>query len=66
MNRGFSFREQRLREKCPNPYLDTLQTMIALKAIHVIPALLLQKLNKNSKTKDHVVALERRLDIWEN
>ena len=39
---------------------------IALKAIHIMPALLLQKPNKNSKAKDHVVALERRLNLWEN
>ena len=36
---------------------------IALKAIHVMPALLLQKPNKNSKEKDHVAALERRLEL---
>ena len=39
---------------------------IALKAIHVTPALLLQKPNKNSKAKDHIAALERRLELWEN
>ena len=39
---------------------------IALKAIHVIPALLLQKPNKNWKAKDHVAALERKLELWEN
>ena len=39
---------------------------IALKAIHVLPALLLQKSIKNSKAKDHVAALERRLELWEN
>ena len=39
---------------------------IALKAIHVMPALLLQKPNKNSKAKDHVAALERRLELQEN
>ena len=38
---------------------------IALKAIHVMPALLLQRPN-NSKAKDHVAALERRLELWEN
>ena len=34
---------------------------IALKALHVMPVLLLQKPNKNSKANDHVVALGRRL-----
>jgi len=35
-----------------------------MKAIHVMPALLLQKPSKTSKSKDHVYALERRLEIW--
>ena len=39
---------------------------IALIAIHVIPALLIRKPNKNSKAKDHVAALEKRLELWEN
>ena len=30
-----------------------------------MPALFLQKPNKNSKSKDHLVSLERRLKIWE-
>ena len=38
---------------------------IALKAIHVMPALLLQKLSKTSKAKYHLKALERRLSLWE-
>ena len=38
---------------------------IALKAIHVMSALLLQKPSKNSKSKDHLVSLERRLKLWE-
>ena len=33
---------------------------IALKAIHLMPALLLQKLSKASKAKDHLKALEER------
>ena len=36
---------------------------IALKVIHVMPALLLQKPNKNWRVKDHVVALERGLEL---
>ena len=38
---------------------------IALKAIHVMPALLLQKPSKTSKAKDHLKALERRIRLWE-
>ena len=45
---------------------DSLLKSIALKVIHVMPALLLQKQNKNSKAKEHVAALERRLELWEN
>ena len=39
---------------------------IALKVIHIMPALLLQKPDKNSKAKDHVAALEKRQELWEN
>ena len=45
-----------------NPSLEN----IALKAIHVMQALLLQKPNKISKGKDHIAVLERRLELWEN
>ena len=38
---------------------------IALKAIHVMPALLLQKPSKNLKTKNHLVSLERRSKLRE-
>ena len=44
---------------------DSPLKSIALKAIHVMPALLLQKPSKNSKSKDHLVSLERRLKLWE-
>ena len=37
---------------------------IALKAVHIMPSLLLQKPSKNSKTKDHISALNRRLELW--
>ena len=40
---------------------DTPLRKIALKAVHVMPALLLQKPSKSSKSKDHHAALERRL-----
>ena len=38
---------------------------ISLKAIHIMPALLLQKPSKNSKAKDHTEALTRRLNLWQ-
>ena len=37
---------------------------IALKALHVIPALLLQKPSKNSKSKYDLKLLKRRFEIW--
>ena len=37
---------------------------IAMKAVHTMPALLLQKPSKSSKSKDHLKALERRLEVW--
>ena len=40
---------------------DTPLKSIALKAIHIMPALLLQKSSRNSKARDHLIALERRL-----
>ena len=36
----------------------------AMKAIHVMPALLLQKPSKKSKSKNHMNALERRMASW--
>ena len=39
---------------------------IAIKAIHLMPSLLLQKQAKTSKSKQCVIALERRLDLWKN
>ena len=44
---------------------DTPLRKIALKAVHVMPALLLQKPSKSSKSKDHHADLERRLKLWE-
>ena len=38
---------------------------IALKCLMIMPALLLQKPSKTSKSKDHVIALKRRLQAWE-
>ena len=44
---------------------DTPMKNISLKAVHVMPALLLQKPEKKSKMKDHIKALERRLKLWD-
>ena len=38
---------------------------IALKAIMVMPSLLLQKPYQKSKSKDNLSALERRMELWE-
>ena len=37
---------------------------IVLKAAFRMPALMLQKPHRRSKAKEHVVALERRLELW--
>ena len=37
---------------------------VAFKAIMVMPSLLLQKPSRNSKSKDHLEAFERRLQLW--
>ena len=37
---------------------------VAFKAVMIMPNLLLQKPSKNSKAKDHLKALERRLESW--
>ena len=39
---------------------------IAFKAIMVMPNLLLQEPSQNSKSKDHLSALARRMDLWES
>ena len=43
---------------------DTPTKNIPLKALHVMPALLLQKSSKNSKSKDQLKSLERIFEIW--
>ena len=40
---------------------DSPLQKVAFKAIMVMPSLLLKKPSKNSKSKDHTTALERRL-----
>ena len=39
---------------------------IALKAIFVVCALVLQKPSRNSKERDHICHLERRLKLWKD
>ena len=39
---------------------------MAFKAIHIMPSLFLQKPSRTSKAKDHLKALERRIDLWSN
>ena len=39
---------------------------ISLTSLMIMPQLLLQKPSKNSKAKDHSIALKRRLDLWNN
>ena len=36
-----------------------------MKAVHVMPALLLRKPSKTSKANHHLKVLERRLRLWE-
>ena len=43
---------------------DTSIKGIPLKALHAMPAFLLQKPSKNSKSNDHLKSLERRFKIW--
>ena len=38
----------------------------ALKALHGMPAWLLQKPSKTSKSKDHLAALSRRSELWDD
>ena len=38
---------------------------IAFKAVMIMPSLLLQKPSKNSKAKEHLNNLERRMELWE-
>ena len=44
---------------------DTTLKSIALKTIHFLPALLLQKPSRKSKARDRLIALERRLKLWD-
>ena len=46
--------------------LDGSLESFSIKAAIVLPPLLLQKLFKISKTREHVAALERRLTLWQD
>ena len=43
---------------------DSPLKSIAFKAIMIMPSILLQKPSKNSKAKDHSIALHRRMELW--
>ena len=43
---------------------NSLYQRIAMKVVMVLPALMLQKPSRKSKTKDHVKVLEERLKLW--
>ena len=48
-----------------NIYIEgTHGSQNALYAFFILPALMLQKLSENSKTKDNVDALQRRFELW--
>ena len=44
---------------------DIPMKSVSLKAVHVMPALLLQKPGKSSKAKYHLQALERHIKWWD-
>eukprot|EP00794_Sanderia_malayensis_P000835 gene836-131_t len=64
--------------KSGNDFIDEMTTLIcesnnnspvkpiALKALMVIPCLLLKKPSRTSKAKDHLTAFERRLTLWKD
>ena len=43
---------------------DSPLQSIAIKALMIMPSLLLQKCSKNSKAQDHTESLKRRLKLW--
>ena len=47
--------------------MDSLISLknVEIKAMHVVPGLVLQKPSKSSKVKDHLNALDRCLKLWE-
>ena len=51
--------------KLCNAWIDRLPPKrIAMKTIVIMQSLLLKKLSKVSKSKDHLKALERRMELW--
>ena len=63
VGRKFIDEVSRLMNKCLQ---DSPRKDIAFKAIMVTPNLLLQKPSQKSKSKDHLSALERRVEHWES
>ena len=45
---------------------DTAMKDVAFRTVMIMPSLLLQKPSKTSKSKDHLIALERRMEDWFN
>ena len=45
---------------------DSPLKKIAMKTVTIMPSLLLQKPSKESKSKDHPKALERRMELWQS
>ena len=45
---------------------DTAMAYIAMKALMILPALVLQKPSAKSKSQDHVAALKRRMKLWKD
>ena len=45
-------------------YAPSVEVLLVWKAVAIMPALLLQKPSQNSKAKEHVEALNRRLTVW--
>ena len=50
-----------------NSWIDDLPLKkITMKAVMIMPSFLLQKPLKESKSKDHLKALERRMELWQS
>ena len=62
---GKGFIEEMIRLVNSWTYKSDLET-IALKALMILPGLLLQKTSLNSKSKENSETLKRRLLLWKN
>ena len=62
---GKGFIEEMIRLVNSWTYKSNLET-IALKALMIMPGLLLQKTSLNSKSKENSETLKRRLSLWKN